>query len=151
MNEKTQHYNGSGGQPASKNDTMRARAMLGAGMNKKGKAWQGIINEMLSAHDVNVEYTYKEPCGNRGGYRTRKKIINIDAGPKVSIRHLLTAKAVEMVVKQDKLGALTDLLDRDLGKPIQAIDHLTGGEPFNVDADEMNNMLLKLLKKVVGK
>jgi hypothetical protein len=71
---------------------------------------------------------------------------------KRSFRHAITAREIELALGGDT-DAIKDLLDRDLGKPQQYIDHTTLDEPIKMiynlegaDPDELRK-IRELLQK----
>jgi hypothetical protein len=96
------------------------------GRPKKTYAWMDIIDSMLGASKVDILITFP-PDGKR---RRRKRILKLDVADKRTFRHAITAREVELAL-EGNTDAIKDLLDRDVGKPHQAIDHTTNNEPLN--------------------
>lgn len=97
------------------------------GRPKLGSAWKDIIHDMLGASKIDMVIKYP-PDSKR---RRHKQVLKIDVENKKSFRHALTARQIELALAGNT-EALKDLIDRDLGRPQQFIDHTTNDQPLNV-------------------
>jgi hypothetical protein len=114
----------------------------------KGLTWKAIVDEMLSQTEINLEYSKKIPAG-KGGFRIVKRNIFLSAGNRATIRHMITAKQIEMAMDGNS-GAIADIQDRDYGKPRQALEHSLGS-PLEEGQSDPDSMILAMIRKVMDK
>lgn len=91
------------------------------GRPKKGKSWKEILDKLLSASCIEMSIT----STISGHTKTKKTILKVD--DKYTLREAITTRQMEIALSdcKDRMAAISDLMDRDMGKPHQtsSVDH----------------------------
>ena len=94
-----------------------------SGRPKKGNAWADIRNELLSASKINLSLTIPDKDGN-----FKQVVFELGVGEEKTFRHAILTREIGKALAGD-IDAIRDLMDREDGKPRQAVD--LGGQQDN--------------------
>lgn len=93
------------------------------GRPKKGNAWADIREELLSASKIRLSLTSSDKDGN-----DRTRILDLSTDAEKTFRHAVLVRQIQNALSGDD-DAIRDLMDREEGKPRQAVD--LGGQATN--------------------
>jgi len=91
--------------------------------NGRKHAWADIRTELLSASKIKLSLTSTDKDGN-----DRTRIFDLKCDEEKTFRHAVLVRQIQNALTGDN-DAIRDLMDREEGKPVQAINH--GGQQDN--------------------